>query len=139
MKFRTKTRYGMRAMVEIAKADRKKGILQKDISKNQKISNKYLDQILHALKDAELIVNVRGKKSGYRLAKNASEITILEIHHAFEKEIAVTECLKENFDCEFENICSTNLFWEGLNNLIKEYFSNATVQDFLDKKDFRSI
>ena len=123
-------------MVEIAKTNQKKGILQKDISKNQKISLKYLDQIIHSLKDAELIVNVKGRKSGYRLTKNASEITILEIHHAFEKEMAVIECLKENGDCEFEDICSTNLFWDGLNNLIVKYFKNATLQDLLDKKDF---
>lgn len=52
----------MRAMVEIAKADQKTGIFQKDISKNQKISLKYLDQIIQSLKTAGLIVNVKGKK-----------------------------------------------------------------------------
>lgn len=136
MRFGTKTRYGIRAMVEIAKADPKKGILQKDISKNQKISIKYLDQIIHALKTAGLIINIKGKKSGYRLTKNASEITILQIHYAFEAEIAVIECLSEHFDCELEDICYTNPFWNGLNKLVLEYFNNATLQDLLDKKKF---
>ena len=138
MKFRTKTRYGLRTIVEIAKADPKKGILQKNISKNQKISIKYLDKIINALKKADLITNVKGKKSGYRLSKNASEITVLQVHSAFEPEIAVVECLSENIDCELENICQTNSFWAGLNNLVTEYLNSTTVQDLVDNKIFIS-
>ena len=134
--FRTKTRYGIRAMVEIAKADPKKGILQKNISKNQKISNKYLDQIIHSLKDAELIVNVKGKKSGYRLTRPASEITMYQIHTAFEAEIAVIECLSQHVTCEMEKICYTYPFWNGLNKIVEDYFTNATLQDIVDNKDF---
>ena len=136
MKFKTKTRYGIRAMVEIAKSGQKGGILQKNISKNQKISNKYLDQIIHSLKEAELIATVKGKKSGYRLTKNASEITVLEIHYAFDREIAIIECLSEQVDCAMEDICNTYPFWDGLNKLIIEYFRHVTLQDILDKKEF---
>jgi len=136
MKFNTQIRYGMRAMVEIAKADQKIGIFQKDISEKQKISIKYLDHIIHSLKTAGLIVNIKGKKSGYRLTRNPSEITMLDIHNAFEPEIAVIECLSEHITCEFELICNTNSFWHGLNDIIIEYFSNATLEDLLLKKDF---
>ena len=136
MKFSTKTRYGMRAMVEIAKADSKKGIFQKDISKKQKISIKYLDHIITALKTAGLIINVKGKKSGYRLTRSASEITMLQIHTAFEPEIAVIECLSEHIECEMEKICYTFPFWSGLNKLVKDYFTNVTLQDVVDKKEF---
>jgi Rrf2 family protein len=136
MKFNTKIRYGMRAMVEIAKADSKTGILQKEISKNQKISNKYLDQIIKALKKADLIINVKGKKSGYKLSRNVSEISLMEIHSAFEKEIAVIECLKDCVNCEMEKICPTFPFWKGLNNVVVEYFSNATLEDLVNGREF---
>lgn len=136
MKFSTKTRYGMRAMVEIAKADPKKGIFQKDISKKQKISIKYLDHIITALKTAGLIVNVKGKKSGYRLTRDASEITMLQIHTAFEAEIAVIECLSQHITCEMEKICYTYPFWSGLNKVVNDYFTNVTLQDVIDKKEF---
>jgi Rrf2 family protein len=136
MRFSTKTRYGMRAMVEIAKADPKTGIFQKDISENQKISIKYLDHIIQALKTAGLIVNVKGKKSGYRLTRPASEITMYHIHTAFEPEIAVIECLSQHVTCEMEKICYTYPFWNGLNKIVEDYFTNATLQDIIDKKDF---
>jgi Rrf2 family protein len=84
MRFSTKTRYGIRAMIAIAEADQSKGILQKDIARNQDISNKYLDQIILGLKVAGLINNIKGHKSGYILTRDAETITIYDIHCAFE-------------------------------------------------------
>jgi Rrf2 family protein len=133
MRFSTKTRYGMRAMAEIAKADQKIGIFQKDISKNQKISVKYLDHIIQALKANGLIVNIKGKKSGYRLTRAASEITMLQIHTAFEQEIAVIDCMSQHIDCELVNICHTYPFWSGLNKVVEDYFKGTTLVDLLGK------
>lgn len=135
MKFNTQIRYGMRAMVEIAKADQEIGIFQKDISAKQKISIKYLDHIIHSLKTAGLIVNIKGKKSGYRLTRNASEITTLDIHNAFEPEIAIIECLSEHITCELESICNTNPFWGGMNKLIIDYFTNVTLEDLVNRRE----
>ena len=83
MKFNTKTRYGIRSMLEIAMNKEQDGVFQKDIAKNQNISIKYLDHIIHSLKASRLIVNVRGKKSGYTLTREPSEITMFDIHNAF--------------------------------------------------------
>ena len=66
MKFNTRIRYGIRAILEIALEESENGVFQKDISERQKISNKYLDNIITALKTAGLIKNVKGKKSGYK-------------------------------------------------------------------------
>lgn len=132
MKFNTQIRYGMRAMVEIAKADQKAGIFQKDISEKQKISLKYLDHIIHSLKTAGLIVNIKGKKSGYRLTRPASEISTLNIYNAFEPEIAVVECLSEHINCEMEMFCNTSEFWHGLNELIIDYFTQNTLEDLVN-------
>ncbi|NQU33856.1 MAG: Rrf2 family transcriptional regulator [Bacteroidetes bacterium] len=136
MKFTTKVRYGMRAMVEIAKVDQKIGILQKDISERQKISIKYLDHIIKSLKNAKLIANIKGKKSGYKITRSSSEITLFEIHSAFENEIAVIDCLRDCVSCEMEQTCLTFPFWTGLNNLVVEYFSNATLEDLVNKREF---
>lgn len=139
MKFNTQIRYGMRALVEIAKADQNTGIFQKDIADNQKISIKYLDHIIHSLKIAGLIINVKGKKSGYRLTRRAADITMLDIHNAFEPEIAVTDCQSEFITCELEKVCYTNPFWNGLNQHIIDYFTKITLDDVVNKRDFSKV
>ncbi len=133
MKFSTKTRYGIRTMMEIA-VSQENGILQKDISVKQDISVKYLDQIINSLKIAGLIANVHGKKSGYRLTRDASMISIYDIHKAFDSDICAVECLDGHYKCKRQEHCIARGFWAGLNAMVVDYFKNTTLQDLLEKE-----
>jgi Rrf2 family protein len=128
MKFSTKTRYGLRTMVELASDVNGDGVFQKDIAKNQDISNKYLDQIIQSLKVAGLISNVKGKKSGYILTRKPSEITIYDIHRAFENDICVIDCMSINYNCIHQEKCKVQNFWKGLNDTVIDYFKNTTLE-----------
>jgi Rrf2 family protein len=134
MKFSTKTRYGLRAMIELANDKTNEGVYQKDISKNQDISIKYLDQIIHSLKIAGLISNVKGKKSGYILTKKPSEIRIYDIHRAFENDICVIDCMSANFHCDRMAECTVQSFWKGLNQVVIDFFKNTTLEDVAEGK-----
>lgn len=111
MKFNTKTRYGVRTMIEIALNDASVGVFQKDISKNQEISVRYLDHIIASLKAAGLITTVKGKKSGYILTRDASEISLYDIHNAFEAGINIVDCLAVSKQCERELSCASKHYW----------------------------
>jgi Rrf2 family protein len=134
MRFSTKTRYGIRAMLEIAKANPEEGILQKDISQNQEISNKYLDQIILALKVSGLICNVKGRKSGYILTRNSSEITMLDIHNSFEHGICVIDCIASTYKCPRHADCLVKSFWFDLNDKIVDHFKSTTLLDLINNK-----
>ena len=134
MKFSTKTRYGIRAVLEIALNDSENGIYQKEISKNQNISYKYLDQILSALKATGMVTKASGRKSGYVLTRKPSEITVYDIHNAFEPGICVIDCVAVNFSCDRENNCALKGFWGDLNNQIIDYFKSTTIQDLMKKQ-----
>ena len=111
MKFSTRIRYGVRALLEIAMRESEEGVFQKDISTNQGISLKYLDHIIIALKVSDLIRNVKGKKSGYVLTRPANQITLLDIHNAFEPGLSVVDCLSEGYVCDKKGFCSSEWFW----------------------------
>jgi Rrf2 family protein len=131
MKFSTKTRYAIRAMIEIALNSNKDGILQKDIAVRQNISNKYLDIIIHSLKVYGLIHNVKGKKSGYILSREPSEISTYDIHRAFEPGINIIECLQPGFKCERHTICATKIFWLRLNSHIEKFMKENTLSELV--------
>lgn len=139
MKFNTRIRYGIRTMLEIAMDDSGQGVLQKDIARNQLISVKYLDAIIHALKKANLICNVKGKKSGYVLTRPPQEITMMDVYQAFDDEICVVDCCAKSFECKNDAICDVKLFWGNLNDMISDYFHSFTLQDFLDKREARAL
>lgn len=136
MKISTRTRYGVRTMLEIARAEESGGVFQKDIAFNQKLSLKYLDHIIHALKTARLITNANGRKSGYVLTRSPGEITIYDIHRAFEPGICVVDCVGKDFRCEFSGLCQTQGLWRNLNNLILNYFKSVTLKDLVDGKAY---
>ncbi len=119
-------------MVEIATHQNSGGILQKDIAKNQGISNKYLDHIIYALKVGGLVRN-KGKKIGYVLTRDISEITLLEIHNALEPDINIVKCLEAYFECPRENECKTREFWHNLNNVIIDQYKSVTLQDLVNE------
>lgn len=118
-------------MVEIAKGVPDKGVFQKDIALNQSLSLKYLDHIIQALKTAQLVVNTRGRKSGYILTRKPSEITVFDIHRAFEPGICLVDCLSGNFICDLSEECQARGFWGQLNNLIVKYFKSVTLDDLI--------
>jgi Rrf2 family protein len=131
VKVNTKTRYGIRAMMEIALHTPDGGIFQKDIAVNQEISNKYLDHIIHAMKVAGLVQR-NGHKGGYILSREPDKITILDIHNAFEFGIKIIDCLDCIIKCPRETECSTKDFWLLLNQRITEVFQSHTLKDLID-------
>lgn len=118
-------------MLEIALDESGNGVFQKDISVRQKISVKYLDHIIPALKTAGLIMNKHGRKSGYILTRKPPEIKILDIYNAFEPSVVIVDCMSPNYVCELQKNCGAWDFWTGLNNVIIKYFESYTIEDLI--------
>jgi Rrf2 family protein len=130
MKFNTKTRYGLRTMIELAvNAGKDEGIFQKEIAENQDVSVKYLDHIIADLKSAGLVVNAGGKKSGYRLNKPAEDITVYDIYIAFEDELSIIDCLQPDGDCPRKKNCVLKDYWCELNESIRASMVSQNLQD----------
>lgn len=118
-------------MLEIALDSTEGGVFQKDIAERQSISVKYLDNIIASLKTSGLIINQRGRKSGYKLSRPPSQITMLDIYKAFEPGVTIVDCMEEGYECHLHNTCGVRLFWFGLNEKISDYFDSHTLEDLI--------
>lgn len=118
-------------MLEIALDENSRGVFQKDISERQHISVKYLDTIIASLKTAGLIMNVRGKKSGYIVTRPPGKIKILDIYKAFEPGIVIVDCMNHNYVCDLSKSCGIRDFWGGLNETIISYLDSHTLEDIV--------
>ena len=134
MKFNTKTRYGIRTMLELALNFAGEGVFQKEISERQEISFKYLDQLISSLKASGLITNAGGRMSGYVLTKDPADISMYDIYKAFEPSLAIADCLAGESDCSRNGICAVKGFWTGLNRLIIEYMESTKLRDLAEKQ-----
>lgn len=123
-------------MLEIARSGEGGGVFQKDIAAKQSLSLKYLDHIVHALKTAHLITNSKGRKSGYILTRKPSEITVFDIHRAFEPGICLVDCNSSDYRCDLSEGCLAKDLWGNLNNMIINYFKTITLEDLLNGKGY---
>jgi Rrf2 family transcriptional regulator, cysteine metabolism repressor len=132
----TKTQYGIRALVHLARAVDSSASpsiseASSEIAKAEGIPSKYLEGILVQLKAAGLVLSERGKKGGYRLAKPASEILMLEIVEALEGEVKPVGCLDDVGLCAKGDCCLPRIFWVGLKEAIDGYLGSKTLLDVL--------
>ena len=133
MKISTKGRYALRFLIDLAQHQEENFVSVKDISERQKISRKYLEQILPLLTGAGMLKATRGANGGYKLTRETTEYTVSEILKVTEKNIIPVTCLEaENNECELRDICRTLPMWIGLSNVIDKYLSSITLQDLLD-------
>ena len=135
MKMNTKVRYGLRAMIEISNNESSSGMLQKDISSAQEIPLKYLDSIITGLRNAGLIVNYRGKRSGYILTRPTTEISVYDIYRAFEPELILVNCACPGNECSRINICPAKDYWFELSNTIKNQMESTTLEQIVKRHE----
>ena len=135
MKISTKGLYAVRFMLNLAEHGGDKLVSLKEVSEAESVSKKYLEQIVPNLVSAQLVKSVRGAAGGYRLARPASDITVLDVLAVTEGTLAPVSFLacEDDFDCSQPNICIEIDVWRGLDKLIKDYLSGITLQDILDK------
>jgi Rrf2 family protein len=129
LKLSTKTRYGLRAMIELAMTPPGEPLEMSTIAQRQKLSRKYLHALLSTLKDAGLTESVRGAKGGYRLSRPASEIRISEIYEILEGRLSVVDCVAEPECCTQLPSCRTAPLWQRLNTALVEVLYSTTLAD----------
>jgi len=115
------------------------GVFQKDIAKNQHISEKYLDPIISALKVSGLIKNIGGKKSGYTLNKPPSEISVYDVYKTFEPCLSVVYCLTRPANCGYEEKCVVKDYWMDLNDVIITHLKSTTLDTLIEQGKKKNI
>jgi len=133
MKLSTKTRYGTRAIIDIAQNSENGSTMLKDIAARQSLSPKYLDHILSAMRRAGLIRNIRGKGGGYILSKMPANITVKDILEAVDGSFEPVECLSNTDLCDKVPSCGTRDVWLRMKEAVDGVLEEATLQSLLEK------
>ena len=129
----TKGRYGTRLMLNLARhyGAGSDAVILKHISEDERISIRYLEQIIIPLKINRLVKSIRGAGGGYTLARKPEDIRIGEILHALEGNCCLVECVEDRTYCEFTDSCPTYDIWKNATDLLKDYFDSITLKDAL--------
>ncbi len=133
MKLSTRTRYGMRAMLELAKKQGKSPLQIKIIAQRQDISVKYLEQLIAVLKSAGFVRSIRGSRGGYVLARPANQIKLSDIFNTLEGPVTTVECIENDNYCGRVADCVLRDVWLQLQEAIVNVLAALTLQDLVDR------
>ena len=92
MKISTRTEYGIRVLITLARAEDDRCLSLTEIAKREKLPHAYLEQLVRDLRRAELVTATRGQAGGYRLARPAGEIAMTDAVRALEGPLLEMPC-----------------------------------------------
>jgi Rrf2 family protein len=131
MKLSTRSRYGARILVDLARHNNQGPVQIGEISKRQDISVKYLEQLIRPLKQAKLVESVRGPKGGHMLAKKPEKITLGQIVRLFEGQSDLVECVSSPEKCNQADDCQVRLAWKDATRVLYEKLDSTTIADLM--------
>ena len=136
MKLSTKGRYAMVALADIALQPEGTLVVLGDISKRQDISLPYLEQLFVKLRRADLVASVRGPGGGYRLAKPASEIRVVDVLSAVDETVdAMHKGAGASGAASGSRAQSlTNRLWQSLSAQVYVFLHQTLLSDVIENE-----
>ena len=131
MKLSTRSRYGARILVDLARYSNQGPVQIGEISKRQDISVKYLEQLIRPLKQAKMVNSVRGPKGGHLLALKPEDITLGQIVRLFEGQSELVECISHPEKCSMSDDCQVRLAWGDATRVLYEKLDSTTIADLM--------
>lgn len=134
MKLSSKCRYGIRAIIEIARNYQQRPTKRKEIAASQNLDDSYLENILIDLKNKNIVTALRGAKGGFILRRAPDEITLLQVIESLQGDLSPTECIGTPDICERSDNCVTRPVWQKMKEAQEDVLKNVTVKDLLEQE-----
>jgi len=133
IKLSTKGRYGTRLMLNLALHfnNGTKPVIIKNVSKDEEVSTRYLEQIIISLRISNLVKSIRGAGGGYILSRHPSKIKLIEIIESLEGPLCLVDCVDDSDYCHRIPICSAHEIWKKASFMLREFFEKTTLQDLV--------
>jgi len=133
MKLSTRSRYGTRALLDLALHREDEPVFLKEIAKRQQISLSYLEQLIAPLITGHIIRSTKGPKGGISLAKNPEEIKLSEVIRLLEGSVGPVECVDDPGVCDRSEFCVTRDVWNELKMVMEGVLESTTLQDLVER------
>ena len=135
MELSTRSRYGLRLMLELASNKKHEPMLLKDIARRQDISEKYLSQIVLSLKNKGLVNTYRGAHGGYLLGKPAEEVSLQEIVETLEGSLSLVPGVRDSNNSKNSIESVAQNVWSNMSSLLTNYLKEVTLADLVKDKE----
>jgi Rrf2 family protein len=133
-----KAKYGLLAVLALARAADKKLVLISDLAEHENIPKKFLEQILRELKNQGILESKIGKGGGYYLNKSPHEITIGQIVRGIDGPLVPVACVSQTAsskcpECRDKYSCAIRLVMKDVQDAISQILDGTTLAEALER------
>ncbi|MDY7022678.1 MAG: Rrf2 family transcriptional regulator [Cyanobacteriota bacterium] len=128
-----KSQYALLALLELTAHYREGEPCQiRQIAQQHNIPDRYLEQLLATLKRSGLVRSQRGAKGGYLLAKEPSQITLLDVVVCLEGKIVSSSEQSDRLECQI-----IGEVWQEVHQNANSVLQKYTLKDLCEKLEVR--
>jgi Rrf2 family protein len=103
--------YAVRAMTYLAQYGSEKSVATGTIAQEKSIPPSFLAKIVSQLSVAGLLQTSRGARGGVKLAKDAKDISLLDVVEAIDGPILLNDCVTDSTSCAYDEDCPLKDVW----------------------------
>jgi Rrf2 family cysteine metabolism transcriptional repressor len=129
MRITTRSRYGLRALLYLARRPEPGPAPLSEIAGAEEIPQAFLERILAQLRDAGLVRTTRGAAGGYELARPPAAISAADVVGILENPRPMVDCLEQPDACERIAVCRARPAWRRLDEAITGALASVTIED----------
>lgn len=131
--FSKKCEYGLQAVLYLAATDEDYICSSEEISNKLLIPREFTSKILQSLTESKIIESRKGKSGGFKLAKKANELKLIDVVIAIDGDEIFKNCVMGFANCTKDKKCMLHDEWQGILNNAIDMLSRDTLDSFKNK------
>ena len=124
------TDYAIRCVLHLA-GKKDEVMMVNEISRENNIPKSFLAKILQKLTRAEIVRSFRGVKGGYQIAKEPSEVDLLNIVETIQGPLVLNKCIVDRKACSRRNTCTVHPLWNIMVECMIDRLRGCSVDKLL--------
>ncbi len=128
MNITTKSKYAVRALVELARRSSDVPVPLTVLAEARGIPSQFLEQLFAALRRAGILQSFRGVHGGFSFNRPPDQITVLDIVEILDGPIEPAVCTSDDA-CDKRAVCSVGDVWVQAKLSVEEVLSGVTIQE----------
>jgi Rrf2 family transcriptional regulator, cysteine metabolism repressor len=135
LKLSTRSRYGVRALLDIAVHSSEEPVRLKEIASRQEVSLSYLEHIIGPLISGGILRSTRGPGGGISLLRKPEDIPLREVMSLLEGPLSAADCVLHPEVCARADLCATRGLWSELAAAMDAVLRTRTLADLMHRDD----
>ena len=132
MRVSAKSDYALRALIEMASQDDSAAVSAEQLGKRQDIPHGFLQAILADLRRAGIVISQRGQSGGWRMARDAAEVSVADVIRAVDGPLVSVYGLRPEAVSYNDSAEVLQHVWIAARSSLRDVFEHVTIRALAD-------